>query len=64
MFKKIQMTAGYNETLFGNVNMPYDVVHVGGESFNKIKFRLVSSKGVQPNLSNNWSFSLTFTIPN
>ena len=56
------MTAGYNETLFSNVNMPYDVVHVGGESFNKIKFRLVSSRGQEPDLKNIFSFSLIFTI--
>jgi hypothetical protein len=62
VFKKIQMTAGYNETLFSNVIMPYDAVHVGGQSFNRIKFKLVNSKGIEPNLKNNWSFSLIFTI--
>ena len=35
VLKKIQMTAGYNETRFSNVIMPYDAVHVGGQSFNR-----------------------------
>ena len=61
IIKKIQMNAPYNETLFFNVVLPYDCSHVSGQSFNRIKFRLVNSKGLQPNLKNNWSFSLIFT---
>ncbi len=64
VLKKIQMTAGYNETLFSNIVMPYDSTHVGNESFNRIKFRLVNSKGQEPNLKNNWSFSLIFSNQN
>ena len=61
VLKKIQVTAGYNETLFSNIVMPYDSTHVGNESFNRIKFRLVNSKGQEPNLKSNWSFSLIFS---
>ena len=64
VLKKIQMTAGYNETLFSDVVMPYDSAHAGNESFNRIKFKLVNSKGQEPNLKNNWSFSLIASYQN
>ena len=64
VLKKIQMTVPYNETLFSNVIMPYDATHVGNESFNIIKFKFVNSKGQQPNLKNNRSFSLILTTQN
>ena len=43
VLKQIQMTAGYNETLFSNIVMPYDSTHVGNEPFNRTQFRLVNS---------------------
>ena len=61
VIKEIQMTVPFNETLFSNVIMPYDASDVSGQSFNRIKFRLVNSKGQQPKLTSNWSFSLIFT---
>lgn len=60
VLKKIQMSVPFNETLFYNVVMPYDCTHVGQMSFNRLRFRLVNSKGLQPNLKHNWSFSLIF----
>jgi hypothetical protein len=62
VIKKIQMNVPYNETLFSNVIMPYDCSHVSLQSFNRIKFRLVNSKGQEPNLKNNWSFSIIFSV--
>ena len=61
VIKKIQMTVPFNETLFSNIVMPYDASDVAGQSFNRINFRLVNSKGLQPNLKSNWSFSLIFS---
>jgi len=62
VLKKIMMNVPYNDTLFSNVIMPYDCNHIGNQSFNRIRFRLVNSKGLEPNLKNNWSFSLIFAI--
>ena len=62
VLKKIMMNVPYNDTLFSNVMMPYDCNHIGNQSFNRIRFRLVNSKGLEPNLKNNWSFSLIFAI--
>ena len=61
VLKKIQMNVPFNETLFSNVIMPYDCSHVSLQSFNRIRFRLVNSRGLEPNLKNNWSFSLIFS---
>ena len=63
VLKKIQMNVPYNETLFSNVIMPYDCTHASNQSFNRIKFRLVNSRGLEPNLKNNWSFSLILSVP-
>ena len=62
VLKKIQMNVPFNETLFSNVVMPFDCTHAAGQSFNRIKFRLVNSRGIEPNLKNNWSFSLILAI--
>ena len=62
VLKKIMMHVPYNDTLCSNVVMPYDCNHIGNQSFNRIRFRLVNSKGLEPNLKNNWSFSLIFAI--
>lgn len=50
VFKKIQMTAPYNDILFSNIIMPYAAIHVFNESFNRIEWRLVNSDGQKLNL--------------